>query len=85
MYHTKVVIADRQWVSIGSANFDERSFRLNDESNLNVYDGPFVSQQIEIFDADLKLTREITLQDWEDRSEWNKLLDWGASLLRTQL
>jgi cardiolipin synthase A/B len=85
MYHTKMVIIDNEWVSIGSANFDERSFRLNDESNLNVLDGNFARKQAALFDDDLKRSREVTLQEWESRSGWNKLLDWGASLLRTQL
>ena len=38
MYHCKVMIVDELLVSVGSTNFDNRSFRLNDEANLNVYD-----------------------------------------------
>ena len=38
MFHCKTLIVDRQLVSVGSTNFDNRSFRLNDEANLNVYD-----------------------------------------------
>jgi cardiolipin synthase len=85
MYHTKMVIIDNEWASIGSANFDERSFRLNDESNLNVLDRNFARQQADLFDKDLTQSREITLQEWEQRSVWTKAMDWGASLLRTQL
>ncbi|MDI6024739.1 phospholipase D-like domain-containing protein [Corticibacterium sp. UT-5YL-CI-8] len=85
MYHTKVIIADEQLVIIGSANFDERSLRLNDEAILNVYDQRFAREQIAIFDLDLRRTREVGLQDWENRSVWDQVLDWGASLLRTQL
>jgi cardiolipin synthase len=85
MYHTKVMIVDEHWTTIGSANFDERSFRLNDESNLNVYDRDFALEQIADFDADLELTREITLEEWQDRSFSPPFLDWGASLLRAQL
>ena len=85
MYHTKLVIADEDWVSVGSANFDERSFRLNDESNLNVLDRKFAQEQVELFDKDLQRSREITLEEWENRSAWGKFLDWGASLVRTQL
>jgi cardiolipin synthase len=43
MYHCKVIIVDEVWVSVGSTNFDDRSFRLNDEANLNVYDSIFAS------------------------------------------
>ena len=38
MYHMKVIVVDDMWVSVGSTNFDNRSFRLNDEANLNVLD-----------------------------------------------
>lgn len=85
MYHPKVLIIDDYWTTIGSANFDERSFRLNDESNLNVHDRGFAQTQIDIFDEDMALSREITLEEWENRSLWQRFVDWGASLLRTQL
>src|SRR5512133_3458107 len=45
MYHCKVLIVDDRWTSVGSANFDNRSFRLNDEVNLNVYDADFAREQ----------------------------------------
>ena len=54
MYHCKVMIVDNLLVSVGSTNFDNRSFRLNDEANLNVYDAAFAEQQTLIFEADLK-------------------------------
>lgn len=85
MYHAKMLVVDEHWSTIGSANFDERSFRLNDEANLNVHDRDFALEQIAIFDADLALSREITLEEWESRPAWDKFLDWGASLLRSQL
>lgn len=85
MYHTKMLIVDESWATIGSANFDERSFRLNDEANLNVYDRDFALEQIAIFNEDLTLSREVTLAQWEARSAFDKFLDWGASLLRAQL
>ena len=43
MYHCKVIIVDDVWVSVGSTNFDDRSFRLNDEANLNIYDAAFAA------------------------------------------
>src|SRR4051794_35594637 len=50
MYHTKVMIVDDRWVSIGSSNFDNRSFRLNDEANLNVLDETFATEQAQLFE-----------------------------------
>ena len=54
MYHCKVMIVDQLLVSVGSTNFDNRSFRLNDEANLNVYDAAFARRQTEVFEEDLK-------------------------------
>ena len=46
MYHTKVMVVDDVWVSVGSTNFDDRSFRLNDEANLNVVDASVFRSQL---------------------------------------
>ena len=52
-FHCKVMIVDGLWVSVGSTNFDARSFSTNDEANLNVYDREFAAAQARIFDEDL--------------------------------
>lgn len=85
MYHAKIAIIDNSWTSIGSANFDERSFRLNDEANLNIYDVGFADEQIEIFERDLTLSTEVTFAQWENRPLWEKITDWAAGTLRVQL
>lgn len=85
MYHCKVMIVDDVWVSVGSTNFDSRSFRLNDEANLNIYDRAFAQRQIEIFEDDLKKSRQITYTEWRNRP-WNeKLLEHTMALLRSQM
>ncbi|WP_420473762.1 phospholipase D-like domain-containing protein [Noviherbaspirillum sp. ST9] len=85
MYHVKVMIVDDRWVSVGSTNFDARSFAINDEANLNVYDREFARQQIDIFERDLAQSRRVSLQEWENRPWRDKLLDFLASLLSSQL
>ncbi len=85
MFHCKVMVVDDLWVSVGSTNFDNRSFRLNDEANLNVYDGKFAQQQTAIFNDDLKKSRRITLEQWQNRPWQEKLLEHTAALLRSQL
>jgi cardiolipin synthase A/B len=85
MYHPKILIVDDVWTSFGSANFDERSLRLNDEASLNVYGADFSATQIDIFAADLERSREITLAEWEARPLSEKVTDWLASTLRSQL
>jgi len=85
MYHCKVMIVDGLWTSVGSTNFDSRSFSVNDEANLNVLDAPFALAQRAIFDADLRLSRRVTLAEWESRGWRDKLLDALAGTLSSQL
>ena len=85
MYHCKVMIVDDVWVSVGSTNFDSRSFRLNDEANLNIYDHAFAQRQIEIFEDDLKKSRQITYAEWKNRPWSEKLLEHTIALLRSQM
>jgi len=75
---------DDVFASVGSTNFDERSFRLNDEANLNVFDDGFAREQIALFDADLVQARPVTLAEWQSRPWQDRLRDWAWSLLRTQ-
>ena len=85
MYHVKLLIVDGVWSSVGSTNFDVRSFRLNDEANLNVYDAEFARQQTKVFDADLKNTKPITYEQWQARPWHEKLKERGAALFSSQL
>jgi cardiolipin synthase len=85
MYHCKVMIVDECWTSVGSANFDNRSFRLNDEANLNVYDADFAREQVRVFEDDKGRSRRFTLEDWMNRPWTDKLKERAAGLLRSQL
>ncbi len=85
MYHCKVMIVDALMVSVGSTNFDNRSFRLNDEANLNIFEAGFAREQIEIFRQDLARARPISLQQWQQRPWKEKLWEHTVVLLRGQL
>ena len=85
MFHCKVMVVDNLWASVGSTNFDNRSFRLNDEVNLNVFDRNFASRQIQIFEDDLKKSKRVTFQDWQNRPALEKYEEWLAGLLHHQL
>ena len=85
MYHCKVMIVDKLLVSVGSTNFDNRSFRLNDEANLNVFDTAFAEKQTGIFEQDLMRARQVTYQAWADRPLNEKLMERVALLLESQL
>ena len=85
MYHCKVLIVDDAWVSVGSTNFDDRSFRLNDEANLNIYDATFAAEQVKVFDDDKRKSRLMTRSEFKNRSKIAKLFDALAGALRRQL
>ena len=85
MYHCKVMIVDKIMVSVGSTNFDSRSFRLNDEANLNIYDGVVATKQTANFEDDLKRSRRVTYEEWKNRTMQEKAKDLLASMLRSQL
>jgi cardiolipin synthase len=85
MYHCKVMIVDGVWASAGSTNFDNRSFRLNDEANLNVLDRGVAAALTKTFEADRALSRRITLEEWRKRPWHEKLLEHTAALFRSQI
>jgi cardiolipin synthase len=85
MYHCKVLVVDDVFVSVGSTNFDNRSFAVNDEANLNVYDAAFARRQVEVFAQDLARSRRITLEEWENRPWREKALEHASALLGSQL
>jgi cardiolipin synthase len=84
-FHVKVMTVDGVWVTVGSTNFDTRSFSTNDEANLNVYDRAFAQAQEKIFAEDLKRSRRITLEEWERRPFTEKLWEHTMGLLSSQL
>jgi cardiolipin synthase len=85
MFHNKMLIVDGELVSVGSTNFDLRSFRLNDEASLNVYDRAFAARMTEVFEKDLKPTRQYTYQTWQQRPLKEKLFEKFILPLKSQL
>jgi cardiolipin synthase len=85
MFHCKMMLVDSQLASVGSTNFDNRSFRLNDEANLNVYDADFVREQEAVFEADLRKSRRITYEQWQHRPRLEQVAEQVSSFLSSQL
>jgi cardiolipin synthase len=85
MFHVKVMVVDEIWTSVGSTNFDNRSFRLNDEANLNICDAEFAAAQARIFEEDKARSRRITLEEWRRRPWRERAIERLAGLLRLQL
>lgn len=85
MFHCKLLIVDQLLVSMGSTNFDNRSFRLNDEATLNILDSAFAAQQTAVFEQDLARSGRVSLEMWAHRPVREKVGDWFGSLLSSQL
>ena len=85
MMHNKLLIVDGLMVSVGSTNFDVRSFRLNDEASLNVYDATFAARMTEVFEQDLKPSVRYTYERWEQRPYKEKFAERFILPVKSQL
>jgi cardiolipin synthase A/B len=85
MMHAKTMIVDGIWSTIGSSNFDDRSFRLNDEVNVNIYDEGIAATMEVMFEDDLAHSREISLGRWYKRPALARLKENFADLFKRQL
>jgi cardiolipin synthase A/B len=84
MIHAKVMVIDGLWSVVGSTNFDNRSFGLNDEVNLAGCDTGLAGSLKELFKLDLAQSREISYQEWASRPWHEKLREWSGWLLERQ-
>ncbi len=84
MLHLKIMLIDQLWCTVGSMNFDYRSFHLNFESNLNFFDHELANKLEKQFEMDLAQSLEVKLQDWKNRPFIQKTMDAICSLGRTQ-
>ena len=85
MIHTKTVTVDGAYALIGSPNFDTRSFGLNYEEALVVYDGVLTQTLDRSFEDDLGKSRQVTLLEVEGWSPWTRAGNRLARMLRAQL
>lgn len=85
MVHVKLLIVDQELVSVGSTNFDIRSFRLNDEASLNVYDHGFAQHMSAAFERDLQFTKPYTYEIWKKRPLKEKLAEKMLLPIKSQL
>jgi len=85
MLHTKLLIVDKEMVSVGSTNFDIRSFKLNDEASLNIYDRAFAQRMTDVFEQDLPHAKQYSYQMWQDRPLKEKFAEKFILPLKSQL
>lgn len=84
MFHCKTMVADDLFVTIGSVNFDNRSFSINDEDALNVIDPKVAADHERVFEDDLKHSKPLTREMFEHRPFYIKLADHFCGLFRSQ-
>jgi cardiolipin synthase len=84
MIHAKTMMVDDLWSIVGSSNFDNRSFGLNDEVNLAARDEELAARLEEDFARDLAQSREVTYDEWQSRSIFERAYEWLGWLLERQ-
>jgi cardiolipin synthase len=84
MMHHKYMVCDDVWSTIGTANFDNRSFALNDENNACVYDPAFAAQWKQVFFNDLAACDRVDLEKWRDRGLATRVKEFFVSFLKDQ-
>ena len=84
MYHCKFMIVDDYFVTAGSVNFDERSFRINDESNINVLDRDLAAALIAQFERDKAQSRQMTPRRLRRTPWYGRLYENFSALFRSQ-
>jgi cardiolipin synthase len=85
LLHQKTIVVDGCWSAVGSTNFDDRSFEVNDEVTLVIYDEGFSKKLEAVFEEDLKHAKKVDFEQWKHRPVLHKLKDFGAFLFNEQL
>jgi len=85
MLHAKTLTIDRAWSTVGSVNFDNRSFQLQEECTLCVHSSTFAAALDEHFERDLARSREIDLARWTDRPLRARVVELVTKLARREL
>ncbi len=85
MMHAKTMAVDGLFATVGSTNFDSRSFRYNDEIDLAVYDEIVARTLEDMFDRDLAKSRPYTLEQWIQRPIVKRFTEWLLAPIRSQL
>ena len=84
MTHNKVLIVDELWAVMGTTNIDNRSFEHNDEINVAMRDPEVARRLLKDYRQDLLDGEEITLETWERRPLWEKVVGPFVWILERQ-
>jgi cardiolipin synthase len=84
MMHAKILVVDGVWSVIGTTNMDNRSFEHNDEDNLALLDRDVARRLLEDYQRDIIDSEEITLEKWQRRPLWEKIVGPFVWILERQ-
>ena len=84
MTHLKALLVDDRWAVVGTTNLDNRSFEHNDEVNIAIRNEDVAARIARDIQRDLARSREITLDGWDRRSPFEKLIGTFAWILERQ-
>jgi cardiolipin synthase len=85
MLHAKTLVVDGAWASVGSINFDNRSFQLHDEATLCVQSDGFAGRLHDQFERDLAVSEEMDAGRWGDRPRWQRARESALLVVRREL
>jgi cardiolipin synthase A/B len=85
MLHHKIMVVDRIWATVGTTNFDNRSFAHNEENNVCFFEPEPIEKLHAAFLDDLQHCERVTLTEWRGRGLWIKSQEALASLLQEQM
>jgi cardiolipin synthase len=85
LLHAKTMVIDSMWATVGSTNLDRRSFALNEELNLVIYDATVARRLEQVFEKDLAQSRPVTYAKWNNRGLLSRVLELLAEPVRGQL
>jgi cardiolipin synthase len=83
--HQKTMVVDGMWGTVGTTNFDSRSFAHNEESNVCFYDEPLVKHMEAVFRDDLSACVRVDLDRWRRRGIWTRAEEIVAAFLQEQV
>ena len=85
MLHQKVMLVDGCWCTVGTSNFDNRSFAHNEETSVCVCDTRVVAAMTELFEDDLGACQPVDRAEWSRRGYTTRAQELIASLLKEQV
>jgi cardiolipin synthase len=85
LLHAKTMVIDGAWSTVGSTNLDHRSFAINEELNVAVYDASIAQRLEAVFEKDIANSRQVTYGEWSRRGLTSRLLELLSIPVREQM